>query len=334
MYEKLFALKKSPFGMTPDPDCVFMTASHREALAGLFYAVTRSKGFVVLIGDAGTGKTTLLRVLIRQCPTAQFGVILNPILNLEEFLESVLLDFGIEDIPQSKTQRISRLQDFLCHLQDQGKSAILVVDEAHKLSPDLLEEIRLLTNFETAERKLVQIVLAGQSELATILNRSDLRQLKQRIEVRLEVKPLTAPEVEGYMRHRWEKAGATTMLPFTPDAIALISAASGGIPRLVNAICDNALLLAFSDSLRQVGIEQVEEALRDLDMEGRYEPARAEAAPAPSDAGDLHGRPGRNGSNGEGGLPTLNLYATSSPLIFRWASWLKVGRVQRTRTRT
>jgi len=267
MYEKFFKLDKSPFGMTPDPSCLYMTKSHREALSGLVYAVRARKGFVVMTGDAGTGKTTLLRTVIRSCPFARFSVILNPTLGLHDFLELALLDFGISDVPAGKAQRIMRLQDFLVKLHEEGISPVLIIDEAHKLSPEVLEEVRLLTNFETSDQKLLQIVLAGQLELKALLNRSDLRQLKQRIEIRVEVRPLSAPDVATYMEHRWERAGGDTPGPFTSEAIAVISAASRGIPRLVNSICDNALLVAFGDEKRFVSLDHVREVLRDLDME-------------------------------------------------------------------
>ncbi len=179
MYESFFHLQKSPFGMNPDPNCLFMTPSHREAFAGLLYGVSQRKGFIVMTGEAGTGKTSLLRALIKSSDAAKFSVILTPRLNSDEFLELALLDFGVTDVPQSKSQRIYKLQEVLLELRLR-QSSVLVVDEAHTLSPETLEEIRLLTNFETSEEKLLQIVLAGQNDLATTLNREDLRQLKQR----------------------------------------------------------------------------------------------------------------------------------------------------------
>jgi general secretion pathway protein A len=266
MYEKFFQLQKSPFGMTPDPNCLLMTDSHREALSGLMYAILKRKGFVVLTGDAGTGKTTLLRALIRSSKSARFSVVLNPTLSLKEFFELVLLDFGITDVPESKAQRIFKLQELLVRCHDEGSPPVLLVDEAHKLSPEILEEIRLLTNFETTEKKLLQIVLAGQTELSALLNRQDLRQLKQRIEIRLQIRPLSTSDVGIYMRHRWERAGGTA-LPFSPEAIAGIARASRGIPRLVNSISDNALLLAFGGEERFITGDHIHQVLRDLDLE-------------------------------------------------------------------
>jgi general secretion pathway protein A len=274
MYESFFKLQKSPFGMNPDPNCLFMTPSHREAFAGLLYAISRRKGFVVLTGEAGTGKTSLLRALIRSADAAKFSVILTPRLNSDEFLELALLDFGVTDIPDAKSKRIFKLQQVLLELRLQGKAPVLMVDEAHTLSPEILEEIRLLTNFETSEEKLLQIVLAGQSDLAATLNRHDLRQLKQRIEVRMNLKPLASTDVGAYMRHRWSRAGGSEALPFSIEAIALIAKASRGIPRLVNSICDNALLLAYAGEELVIAAKHIQQVLRDLDL-GESEPVRS-----------------------------------------------------------
>src|SRR5215471_16448953 len=215
MYEQFFGLRTNPFVMTPDPGFLFLTPAHREALAGLNYAILQRKGFAVLTGEAGTGKTTLLRAVLESVPAskAHFSLLVNPTLSPSEFLEMVLLDFGIAEIPASKAQRLMSLDQFLLQAHRENKGAVLIVDEAHKLPPDVLEEVRLLTNFETARSKLLQIVLAGQSE------RDDLRQLKQRVAVRLAIRPLTAAEVEQYMRHRWMKAGGTSLLLFGADAI-------------------------------------------------------------------------------------------------------------------
>ena len=266
MYEAFFQLQKSPFGMNPDPSCLFMTRSHREALAGLLYAISRRKGFVVLTGDAGTGKTSLLRAVIRSAESSRFSVILTPRLNSDEFLELALLDFGLTEVPETKSQRIAKLQELLMDLRLRGIAPVLMVDEAHTLSPETLEEIRLLTNFETNEEKLLQVVLAGQNDLAATLNRDDLRQLKQRIEVRMALKPLELADVGAYIQHRWTHAGGGIPSPFANDAIALIAKASGGIPRLVNSICDNCLLLAYASEKSQIAVGHVQQVLRDLDL--------------------------------------------------------------------
>jgi general secretion pathway protein A len=266
MYQEFFHLRKSPFGMNPDPGCLFMTASHREAFASLLYAISSRKGFVVLTGDAGTGKTSLLRALIRVAESATFSVILTPTLSTDEFLELALLDFGVVDPPASKAQRIVKLQELLLEMRLNGKAPVLMVDEAHKLQPEVLEEIRFLTNFETTEQKLLQIVLAGQNDLTDVLNRQDLRQLKQRIEVRMTLKPLAAGDIAGYMHYRWTHAGGETSFPFSSGAVALIGSASRGIPRVVNAICDNALLLAYAGGEQKIGTAHIRQVLLDLDI--------------------------------------------------------------------
>jgi len=338
MYETFFNLQKNPFGMTPDPSCMFMTASHREALAGLMYAIFKRKGFVVLTGDAGTGKTTLLRSLIRSSSGAQFGMILNPTLTLDEFLELVLFDFGISEVPRSKAQRIVKLQELLADFHQSGKVPVLIVDEAHKVSPEVLEEIRLLTNFETTEQKLLQIVLAGQSELGGVLNREDLRQLKQRIELRLELKPLSLSDIGLYMQHRWERAGgAATELPFVPETLPLIAKASHGIPRLVNSICDNALLLAYGDGAALVTVKHISQVMKEFDlMDSSAEAApKAPAVPAPSNGHAAAQAPARNGAPTLSTIPTLDRYCTEMrkpSLIMRWMRKMSLGEVQPTRS--
>jgi general secretion pathway protein A len=266
MYRGFFQIDRQPFSMTPDPAFLFLTPKHREALAGLLFAVTSRKGFVVVTGDAGTGKTTLLGRLLRSVPPecAQFSFVLHPTLTPAEFLELAMLDFGLGNIPSSKAQRLMRFQQFLLEAHRAGKAAVLVVDEAHKLSPELLEEIRLLTNFETAEQKLLQIILAGQTELSAVLDRPDLRQLKQRIAVRLRIDALRAEEVAQYMESRWTRAGAKAALPFRVDAIHLIAQASNGIPRVINAICDNALTNAFGDNAVTIDARRIADVLSDL----------------------------------------------------------------------
>jgi general secretion pathway protein A len=268
MYNQFFGLNKEPFSMTPDPACLFLTPAHREALAGLTYAILSRKGFVVLTGDAGTGKTTLLRRVFGSIPSARirFSMVLNPTLTPSEFLELALHDFGIREIPDSKAQRLIMLQQFLLEAHEKRQQAVLVVDEAHKLPMDVLEELRLLSNFELAETKLLQIVLAGQTELADLLDRQDLRQLKQRISVRLAIHPLSPTGVEHYIQHRWQKAGATKPHPFRADAVAHIAQCSHGIPRIVNALCDNALMLAYATGETSIGVQQIVEVSKDLGL--------------------------------------------------------------------
>jgi general secretion pathway protein A len=265
MYNESFGLQKSPFNLTPDPEFLYLTAQHREALAGLTYAILARKGFVVLTGNAGTGKTTLLTRILEHLPVSriQSSVIVNPTLTPSEFLEATLLDFGFTDLPPSKAQRIGMLQSFLWSGHREGKISALIVDEAHKLSLELLEEIRLLGNFESANEKLLQIVLVGQSELDDLLNRENLRQLKQRISMRLAIEPIAETEIEQYIRYRWMKAGGSEA-PFSADAIAGIGRASQGIPRVINVLCDNALLRAFGEESATVEMRHVLAVCREL----------------------------------------------------------------------
>jgi general secretion pathway protein A len=270
MHHQFFGLTKDPFSMTPDPAFLFLTLPHREALAGVMYAVLHREGFVVLTGDAGTGKTTLLSRVLEYLPKSQvqFSMILNPTLTPAEFLEMALLDFGVTNIPASKTQRLILLQRFLLDTYRNQKIAVLIVDEAHKLPAEVLEEIRLLSNFELPEAKLLQIVLAGQTELGAVLNREDMRQLKQRITVRLTIPRLSQVGVEHYIKHRWETAGANGAPPFQAEALTRIAEYSRGIPRVINAVCGNALMVAYAENSKVVGAMHIDEVAGDLDLLG------------------------------------------------------------------
>lgn len=277
MYSTFFGLSKAPFGMTPDPSMLFITEQHREAIAALTYSIMNRKGFIVLSGEAGTGKTTILNKSLQFIPSRSLSLslILNPVMTSTEFLEMVLLDFGISDVPMSKAQRLAKLHDLLIRNLHEGRVSLLAVDEAHALSPAVLEELRLLSNFERSDQKLLQIALLGQPELAALLNREELRQLKQRIAVRLSIKPLLPNEVKDYMRCRWRKAGGGDALPFEEKAIAEIATTSRGIPRLVNCICDNALVLAFGQRRRIVTGKDVADATADLDLKKPLNPLTA-----------------------------------------------------------
>ncbi len=328
MYENFFELTKNPFRMTPDPHLLFFTPAHREAFAGLTYSILSRKGFTVLTGDAGTGKTTLLTAILRSIPVtrAHMSVLLNPTLTPAEFLELTLLQFGLNEVSPSKAQRLMTLQRFLIESDVAGRVPVLIVDEAHKLSPEVLEEIRLLTNFETPEGKLLQIVLAGQGELNDVLNRTDMRQLKQRIAIRLTIKPLTEPEIKQYMRYRWMKSGGAREIPFDDRSIAGITQASRGIPRVVNAICDNALLLAYGAGDKIVKFEQIQEALRDLalrdlELDNGHRRSTVPVVP-PGISSGMRMAAGGNIQAAPFAMKTLDRYQTQAPskpsLFARW----------------
>lgn len=315
MYLQSFGLKIFPFGMTSDPAMLFLSASHREALAGLCYGLLDRKGMLVVLGQAGTGKTTLLTRAIQALPASrvQFATILNPTLTSTEFLESVLLGFGITEIPSSKPQRLLRLEARLRQVRAESRIAALVIDEAHKLSPEVLEEVRLLGNLEDRAEKMLQLVLAGQSDLGALLNRDDLLQLKQRIAVRLSLRPLSRAEVAEYIQHRWMRAGGSPELPFTPAALELTARFSHGIPRLVNSICDNALLLVFGEQTGLVEPRHVIQSCLDLDLiEAPAEPKRRpERVSAPAS------------------VETIRMPEPAAPdgrtLWARWINWLRVA---------
>lgn len=267
MYYQFFGVHKAPFKLTPDPHFLYLTAQHREALAGLSYAILARKGFVVLTGAAGTGKTTLLTRIMQHLPATrvQYSLILNPTLSPSEFLEAAMMDFGLEDVPVSKAQRISELQNFLWRAHQAGQISALIVDEAHKLSIDVFEELRLLGNFESANEKLLQIALVGQCELDDLLNSQHLWQFKQRIARRMTVRPLSAEEVGPYIQYRWTTAGGGEA-PFSAEAVAVIAQETQGIPRLINVICDNALIDAFGDESALVEARHIIGACRDLQL--------------------------------------------------------------------
>ena len=245
-----------------------MPQKHSEALAGLSYAVLERKGFVVLTGDAGTGKTTLINSVLSRLPAerVESSIILNPTLTASEFLEGVLLDFEITDLSASKAQRLWKLQEFLARTHNENRFAVLIIDEAHKLSLEVLEEIRLLGNYESASEKFLQILLLGQSELDGLLDRKDLRQLKQRIALRLYIDPLAPSEIQQYICFRWAKAGGKQAPPFSPEAVAGVIQWSQGIPRVINSICDSALLMAYVEGSPLVDVNYVRQAAGSLGM--------------------------------------------------------------------
>jgi len=267
MYKSFYNLKRNPFEITPDPSFLFPTTRHNEALASLYYGVTAHRGFVVLTGEVGTGKTLILRSLLGllQRRDVAFALVFNPTLSPIEFMRYIALDFGLQAAGKAKDELIHVLNGFLLTRHQKGLTTILVVDEAHHLSSEVLEEIRLLTNLETSQQKLLQIILAGQPELDQKLDFHELRQLKQRIALRCHLDPLNAIETREYMRRRLQIAGANgAMQIFSAPAIEAVYTHSRGIPRLINTICENALLAGYAKHASTITSEIIDGVAQDL----------------------------------------------------------------------
>jgi general secretion pathway protein A len=267
MYKSFYNLQRNPFEITPDPSFLFPTTRHNEALASLYYGVTAHRGFVVLTGEVGTGKTLILRSLLGllQRRDVAFALVFNPTLSAVEFMRYIALDFGLQAAGKAKDELIHVLNGFLLTRHQKGLTTILVVDEAHHLSSEVLEEIRLLTNLETSQQKLLQIVLAGQPELDQKLDSHELRQLKQRIALRCHLDPLNAIETREYMRRRLQIAGATGALQiFSGPATEAVYTHSRGIPRLINTICENALLAGYAKHASTITSEIIDGVAQDL----------------------------------------------------------------------
>ena len=256
MYKSYFQLARNPFDLTPDPASFVPTERHNEALAALYYGVRRHKGFVVVTGEVGTGKTLLLRCLLRLLEESRdisYAYIFNNRLSSTEFLQYMLLDFGLEAKGKNKCEMLFDLSQFLVSRSSRQMTTVLIVDEAHLLSEELLEEVRLLSNLETYDDKLLQIVLVGQPELDAKLDSRGLRQLKQRIALRTHLMPLSFEETQRYIEQRLGVAGAgeTAGSLFSLKAVSMIYRFSRGFPRLINTICENSLITAYA---RQVSV--------------------------------------------------------------------------------
>jgi type II secretory pathway predicted ATPase ExeA len=267
MYKNFYKLKRNPFEITPDPLFLFPTIRHNEALASLYYGVTSHRGFVVLTGEVGTGKTLILRSLLEllQRRAVAFALIFNPSLSPLEFMRYIAGDFGLTVAGKAKDELLHELNHFLLERHQKGLTTLLVVDEAHHLSAEILEEIRLLTNLETSQQKLLQIVLAGQPELDQKLDSYELRQLKQRIALRCHLDALSLDETAAYMHRRLEISGAPAGNGiFNEDTIEAVFRHSRGIPRLVNTICENALLAGYAKNQPAIGPEIIDGVAADL----------------------------------------------------------------------
>jgi general secretion pathway protein A len=269
MYEAFFGLDERPFELTPNPRFLFMTPPHREALTTLEYGLSGRTGIAVLIGEAGTGKTTLVHAALHAQSTRQsLAVYLNnPSLSREEFVEFLAAGFGLSaDAGRSKTRCLYELTEVLAKRHQARHMAALIIDEAQCLPDALLEEVRLLANIESASEKLLSIILAGQPELGDRLNQTSLRQLKQRVGLRCSLRPLKREETASYIAARIGVAGGKTDRIFTPQAIDTVHECAGGIPRTISVICDNALVTAFALDQRPVDTDVVVEVCRDFDF--------------------------------------------------------------------
>lgn len=270
MYTEYFRLKQEPFSIAPDPRFLFMSERHREALAHLLYGLGGGGGFVLLSGEIGAGKTTVCRCFLEQVPRrCNVAYIFNPKLTVNELLSTVCQEFRIpmESLAArtaSVKDYVDLLNDFLLKTHAVGQNNVLVIDEAQNLSADVLEQLRLLTNLETDERKLLQIILIGQPELRSMLARPELEQLEQRVIARFHLDALTETETAHYIRHRMAVAGATGVLPFDREARQRIHEISRGIPRRINLLCDRALLGAYAGNLQRVNRTTVEQAAREV----------------------------------------------------------------------
>jgi general secretion pathway protein A len=281
MYEQFFGLRERPFDLTPNPRFLVMTEAHAEALSNLEYAVASRKGITLLVGEAGSGKTTLIHAAIEKQPMKVHCVHLhNPTLTREEFVEMLAARFELSSgALASKTTMLLELEELVRTRQAAGETTVLIIDEAQSLPLDLLEEIRLLANIETNEEKLLSVIIAGQPELAARLNDTRLRQFKQRVALRCELRALTETETAGYIAGRIAAAGGIGAKLFTRDAVTLIYQRSRGIPRTISVIADNALLGGFGAGVQPVSAQIVADVCRDFDL-GASEAAATEAARA------------------------------------------------------
>jgi len=269
VYEAHFGLAEPPFSITPDPRFLYLTRSHRDALAYLHYGIEQRKGFLVLTGEVGVGKTLVVRTLLGQLPEeVETAVVMNARLNFRQLLYMALKDFGLNPTSKSKVSLLLTLQDYLLRVRDRQANAVLIVDEAQNLTEESLEEFRLLSNLETTNLKLIQLVLVGQPELRALLNQRSLRQLRQRIPGIFDLSRLPAEAVRDYIDFRTQVAsqGRVSGL-FEDEAANEVGRLAGGIPRLINQICDRSLLVAYARGADRVGMEHVRAAAEELEIE-------------------------------------------------------------------
>lgn len=269
MYDHFYGFREPPFNITPDPRFLFFSDRHREAYNHVLFGIRERKGFIQVTGEVGAGKTTLCRAILDELGDGYVtALILNPCLRPTQLLRTILTELGLQPGEADRAACLEMLNRFLLEQLEQGRDVVLFIDEAQDLDAELLEQVRLLSNLETDQRKLLQIVLIGQPELREKLNQRSLRQLRQRITVRYHLTPLSRQEVRQYIQHRLQVVGANGRPAFTPWAVRSIFRYSGGVPRLVNAVCDKALLAGFVDGTDLLTWKQVRRAIREL--EGKF----------------------------------------------------------------
>lgn len=270
MYTAFYGLREPPFNITPDPRFLYFSGQHRRAYEHVVYGIKNRKGFIELTGEVGSGKTTICRAVLSELrgQSVKTALVLNPCLSDTQMLRAIVNDFGIKVSGRDRLSCIEQLNRALLKWNSEGFNVAVMIDEAQDLSRSLMEEVRLLSNMETDKTKLMQIVLCGQPELSKRLARPELRQLRQRIQVRCHIWPLEEPDTAGYIRHRLDIAGADGKILFDKEAVHLIQTHTAGIPRLINAVCDNALLAGYVAGSRIIGVRCVERAIEQLEGSG------------------------------------------------------------------
>jgi general secretion pathway protein A len=286
MYKEFFGLRANPFNVNPDPRYLFLTRHTEEALACLTYGIQSRKGFVLLTGEVGTGKTTLINKLLEWLRLQQVATafVFNSRMNVPQFLDYMMADFGIPCETKSKSQILQRLYNWLLDRYRAGETAVLIVDEAQNLTDEVLEEIRMLTNLETFTEKLLQIVLVGQPELEAKLKQPQLRQLRQRLTLRAKTHPLTLEETKAYVQQRLRIAGSDGRQIFEPEALVAIHKYANGIPRVVNLVCEHCLVSAFVDQKPTIPVAIVDAVAGDFDLGDNTASAAMTVAPTPPPA--------------------------------------------------
>ena len=268
MYNEFYGFREAPFNITPDPRFLFFSDKHREAFNHVLFGIRERKGFIQITGEVGAGKTTVCRAILTELgPAYRTALVLNPMLTATQLMRTILLELGLEARRVDRTAYLDVLNRYLLEQAAAGHDVVLIIDEAQDLETELLEQVRLLSNLETDQRKLLQIVLIGQPELREKLNQKSLRQLRQRITVRYHLSPLDRFETERYIAHRLRVAGADGRPRFSSWAIRRVQRYSGGVPRLINAVCDKALLYGYVNGTYALDARAIGQAIRELEGE-------------------------------------------------------------------